>query len=187
MQWLRDEMGLIEKASDSEAMARATAEDLSVYLVPAFTGLGAPYWDASARAAIFGMTRDTGARELVTAALMAVCYQTRDLVEAIVADGGQLQKLRVDGGMVKNEFLLQSLADILACEVHRPVVSETTALGAAYVAGLQAGIYQSLSQIETNWQLDQSWSPAQPESWRQARYSGWQDAVRRTLSTDQSQ
>jgi glycerol kinase len=182
MQWLRDEMRLIKSAADSETMARATSDDLSVYLVPAFTGLGAPYWDAEARAAIFGMTRDTGDKEIVTAGLMSVCYQTRDLAEAIAADGASLETLRVDGGMINNDYLLQKLADILACEVHRPTVTETTALGAAYVAGLQAGIYDSLDQIESKWQLDKATKPEKDEQWRQARYRGWLDAVGRTRS-----
>lgn len=182
MQWLRDEMRLIKRAADSEAMAEATSDDLSVYLVPAFTGLGAPYWDSEARGAIYGMTRDTGDKEIVTAGLLSVCYQTRDLVEAIAADGVSLQTLRVDGGMIGNNYLLQKLADILACEVHRPTVTETTALGAAYVAGLQAGLYDSLEQIESKWQLDKSTTPQKDEDWRQARYQGWLQAVGRTQS-----
>lgn len=180
MQWLRDEMRLLHNASQSEAMARDTDDDLSVYLVPAFTGLGAPYWDSEARGAIFGMTRDTGAKEIVTAGLLSVCYQTRDLVEAIAADGAQLQTLRVDGGMVSNNYLLQKLADILACEVHRPTVIETTALGAAYVAGLHAGLFASLEEIQEKWQLDRAFKPTQSEQWRAARYNGWLEAVRRT-------
>lgn len=180
MQWLRDEMRLVQTAAESEAMAEATSDDLSVYLVPAFTGLGAPYWDSDARGAIFGMTRDTGAREIVTAGLMSVCYQTRDLIEAIAADGVDLQTLRVDGGMTANNYLLQKLADVLACDVHRPIVTETTALGAAYVAGLQAGLFESLDEIEAKWQLDKSTSPQKDDNWRQRRYAGWQEAVRRT-------
>lgn len=180
MQWLRDEMRLIDNAADSEAMAEATSDDLSIYLVPAFTGLGAPYWDSDARGAIFGMTRDTGDKEIVTAGLMSVCYQTRDLVEAIAADGASLETLRVDGGMINNNYLLQKLADILACEVHRPTVTETTALGAAYVAGLQAGLYESLEQIENKWLLDKATAPQKDEAWRQARYQGWLNAVSRT-------
>lgn len=180
MQWLRDEMHLLHNASQSEAMAEDTADDLSVYLVPAFTGLGAPYWDSDARGAIFGMTRDTGAKEIVTAGLLSVCYQTRDLVEAIAADGATLQTLRVDGGMVNNNYLLQKLSDILASEVHRPTVIETTALGAAYVAGLHVGLFASLEEIQNKWQLDREFSPQQSEEWRAARYNGWLEAVRRT-------
>ena len=180
MQWLRDELKLIEQAADSEALARDTGDDLDVYLVPAFTGLGAPYWDPQARGAVYGMTRDTGIRELVTAGLMSVCYQTRDLVEAIAADGANLATLRVDGGMSRNDYVLQKLADLLACEVHRPVITETTALGAAYVAGLQAGVFESLDQITAKWQLDRAFAPGKDESWRQTRYQGWLDAVSRT-------
>lgn len=182
IQWLRDEMHLIKTASESEQLAESASDELSVYLVPAFTGLGAPYWDSEARGAIFGMTRDTGAREIVAAGLMSVCFQTRDLIEAIAADGGKLETLRVDGGMVNNNFLLQRLADTLACEVHRPTITETTALGAAYVAGLQAGLFESLAQIQDKWQLDRIARPEKDEQWRQARYRGWLDAVRRTRS-----
>ncbi len=182
MQWLRDEMRLLQTTAESEAMARATSDTSPVYLVPAFTGLGAPYWDADARGAIFGMTRDTGAKEIVTAGLMSVCYQTRDLVEAIAADGITLDTLRVDGGMVKNDFLVQRLADLLNCEVHRPTVAETTALGAAYVAGLQAGVFASLENITTHWQLQKNFVPEKQESWRETCYQGWLEAVRRTRS-----
>ncbi len=182
MQWLRDEMRLLQTAAESEAMARQTSDSLSVYLVPAFTGLGAPYWDADARGAIFGMTRDTGAKEIVTAGLMSVCYQTRDLVEAIASDGIDLDTLRVDGGMVGNDFLVQRLADLLACEVHRPTITETTALGAAFVAGLQAGVFPSLDNIQARWQLEKAFKPEKQESWRQSCYAGWLDAVRRTRS-----
>lgn len=180
IQWLRDEMRLIKTAAESEQLAEATSDDLTVYLVPAFTGLGAPYWDADARGAIFGMTRDTGDKEIVTAGLMSVCYQTRDLVEAIAADGADLQTLRVDGGMVSNNYLLQKLADLLDCEVHRPTVQETTALGAAYVAGLHVGLFASLEEIEAKWQLDRAYTPVKDANWRQARYQGWLQAVGRT-------
>lgn len=182
MQWIRDGLGLITKASESETLAEETTDDLSVYLVPAFTGLGAPYWDPDARGALFGMTRDTGIKEVVTAGLMSVCYQTRDLVDAIAADGASLQTLRVDGGMVENNYLLQKLADLLGAEVHRPVITETTALGAAYMAGLQKGLFNSLSEIGEKWQLDRAFSPVKDEAWRETRYKGWIDAVSRTRS-----
>lgn len=180
IQWLRDEMRLLKTAAESERLAEATSDDLTVYLVPAFTGLGAPYWDADARGAIFGMTRDTGDKEIVTAGLMSVCYQTRDLVEAIAADGAELQTLRVDGGMVSNNYLLQKLADLLDCEVHRPTVQETTALGAAYVAGLHVGLFDSLTEIEAKWQLDRAFTPEKDDNWRRSRYEGWLQAVNRT-------
>ena len=182
MQWLRDGIGLINDAGESEALARACQDDLSVYLVPAFTGLGAPYWDPDARGALFGMTRDTGAKEIVTAGLMSVCYQTKDLMLAIAADGASLNQLRVDGGMVNNNYLVQTLSDVLDCEVHRPKIIETTALGAAYAAGLKIGIFESLAAIEAKWQLDSSFSPAKNEKWRQTNYNGWLDAVARTRS-----
>ncbi|MDA1372415.1 MAG: glycerol kinase GlpK [Proteobacteria bacterium] len=180
MQWIRDGLKLIEHAEDSEKLAASASEELSVYLVPAFTGLGAPYWDPHARGAIFGMTRDTGVREIVTAALMSVCYQTRDLVGAIERDGASLKILRVDGGMARNDYVLQKLADLLNCEVHRPRITETTALGAAYVAGLQAGLFASLEEIAGKWQLEQAFSPAKDEQWRERQYAGWLDAVSRT-------
>ena len=180
MQWIRDGIKLIDDAAESESLAEQTADDLSVYLVPAFTGLGAPYWDPEARGALFGMTRDTGIKEIVTTGLMSVCYQTRDLTDAIAADGASLQTLRVDGGMVRNNYVLQKLADLLNVEVHRPVITETTALGAAYMAGLQQGLFNSLDEIADKWQLDQAFSPAKDDDWRQQQYAGWCDAVERT-------
>jgi len=180
MQWLRDGIKLIDNVADSEALARATPDDLSVYLVPAFTGLGAPYWDANARGAIFGMTRDTGIKEIVTAGLMSVCYQTKDLVLAIQNDGTPLQQLRVDGGMANNDYVMQRLADVLNCEVLRPAITETTALGAAYVAGLQAGLFVSLDDISASWHIDSHFKPERDETWREQRYRGWLDAVQRT-------
>lgn len=180
MQWLRDGIKLINDVAESEALARATSADSSVYLVPAFTGLGAPYWDPDARGAIFGMTRDTGIKEIVTAGLMSVCYQTKDLILAIQQDGTQLTQLRVDGGMANNDFVMQRLADVLDCEVLRPANTETTALGAACVAGLQAGLFESLEDISAHWQLQRSFKPARDAEWRQQRYAGWLDAVQRT-------
>lgn len=182
IQWLRDGIKLIDSANESEDLARACPDDLSVYLVPAFTGLGAPYWDPDARGAIYGMTRDTGIKEIVTAGLMSVCYQTKDLMEAIAADGAQLNQLRVDGGMVTNDFLTQKLADVLNCEVLRPKIIETTALGAAYAAGLKAGIFSSLDEIASNWQLDTAFSTGKDQQWRSKNYQGWQEAIARTRS-----
>ena len=184
IQWLRDELKLIATAEESEQLARATADDLKVYLVPAFTGLGAPYWDTNARGSIFGMTRDTGIKEIVTAGLMSVCYQTKDLVEAIAADGASLSSLKVDGGMANNNFVTQKLADLLDCEVQRPTITETTALGAAYIAGLQAGVFSSLEEISQKWQLDQAFEPAKDQSWRDTQYSGWNAAVTKTRTQE---
>ena len=182
MQWIRDGLQLIQQASESEALAEKTSEDLSVYLVPAFTGLGAPYWDPDARGALFGLTRDSGVKELVTAALLSVCYQSKDLLIAIEADGGSIASLRVDGGMANNDYVMQKLSDLLNLDVLRPELTETTALGAAYVAGLQAGIFKSLDEISTKWQLDQHFEPSKDDLWRETQYNGWLDAVSRTQS-----
>lgn len=182
IQWIRDGLKLIDQAAESEQLAQATDPELSVYLVPAFTGLGAPYWDADARGAIFGLTRDTGIKEIVTAALLSVCYQSLDLMQAIGRDGAGLTTLRVDGGMVTNNFVLQSLADLLDCAVERPRIIETTALGAAYLAGLQAGVFSSLDHIAKGWNLDRTFAPARDQAWRERRYRGWLDAVARTRS-----
>ena len=183
MQWIRDQLKLINTAAESEQLARQTPDDLSVYLVPAFTGLGAPYWDPHARGAIYGMTRDTGIKEIVTAGLMSVCYQTKDLVDAIAADGASLNTLKVDGGMANNNYVTQMLADLLDCEVQRPIITETTALGAAYIAGLQAGVFSSIDEITKKWQLDQAFKPAKDDAWRTIQYQGWKKAVERTKST----
>jgi glycerol kinase len=180
MQWIRDNLQLIQHASESEALAESTTDDLSVYLVPAFTGLGAPYWDANARGALFGLTRDSGIKEIVTAALLSVCYQSKDLLIAIQADGGRVASLRVDGAMAGNDYAMQKLADLLKLEVRRPKLIETAALGAAYVAGLQAGIFDSLQSISEKWQLDQSFEATKDDAWREKQYSGWLDAVSRT-------
>lgn len=182
MQWLRDGLHLFKDAADTEALARQASADSSIMFVPAFTGLGAPYWDADARGAIFGLNRDTGIQELVSAALLSVCYQTRDLQEAMAADGVRPQTLRVDGGMARNDYVLQNLADLLGCRVDRPVITETTALGVAWLAGLQCGIHQSLEDIAQHWQLQRSFAAQKDEAWRDQRYAMWQDAVRRTRS-----
>jgi len=182
IQWLRDKLGLIENAADSELLARESNDDSSVYLVPAFTGLGAPYWNPNARASIHGMTRDTGVKELVAAGLMSTVYQTKDLIDAFVSDGALLSALRVDGGLTNNNYFNEKLADILNHEIHRPVITETTALGAAYVAGLQAGIFTSLDAIAKNWQLDQRFIPSKGKAWRDKQYTGWKLAVKKTIS-----
>lgn len=183
IQWLRDGLGLIGKAADSEPLARQTGTENSVYLVPAFTGLGAPYWDPHARGAITGLTRDTGIAEIVTAGLQSVCYQTKDLVRAIQNDGAPLATLRVDGGMVVNDWLMQFLADILNVQVDRPEITETTALGAAYLAGLQAGVFTGLDQIAEKWQRNRRFSPAMPPRSREKAYQGWLDAIDRVTRT----
>ena len=183
VQWLRDGIKLIEHASDSEALAEQTGDACGVYLVPAFTGLGAPYWDPKARGAIFGLTRDTGIKEIVTAGLQSVCYQTRDLLEAMRRDGANAPSaLRVDGGMVVNNWLMQFLADILGVPVERPQVTETTALGVAYLAGLQLGLFDSLEQIASHWHREQRFEPRMDEAHREELYQGWLNAVSRVRS-----
>ncbi|MBV1877950.1 MAG: glycerol kinase GlpK [Pseudomonadales bacterium] len=179
VQWLRDGLGLIKNAADTEAFAEATKDAGGVYLVPAFTGLGAPYWDADARGAIIGLTRDSGAAELVTAALQSVCYQTRDLIEAMAGDGQPAMVLRVDGGMVVNNWLCQQLADVLQIPVDRPVNQEATALGACYLAGLQLGVFKSPEAIQEKWQLDRQFSPSLNSAAVDSRYQGWLAAVKR--------
>ena len=180
VQWLRDGLGLIQSASETEALASSLADNRGVYLVPAFTGLGAPYWDARARGGLFGITRDTGVAEIVRATVESVCYQTRDLLQAIANDGAtNLTALRVDGGMVANDWLMQFLADIVDLRVERPLVTETTALGAAYLAGVQAGVYESLDDVTANWRMDRGFEPTMNVSERERLVSGWSKAVSR--------
>ncbi|MDX1423588.1 MAG: glycerol kinase GlpK [Kiloniellales bacterium] len=183
IQWLRDELKLIATAADSEALARAADPDQPVYLVPAFTGLGAPYWDARARGAIFGLTRASGPADFARAALDAVCYQTRDLLEAMTADGAAPPNtLRVDGGMVANDWLMQRLSDLVGCTVERPEVAETTALGAAALAGLGGGLIGGLDEVAQTWRAARRCEPAMASEERDRRYAGWQDAVARVRS-----
>ena len=178
VQWLRDKLALLRHAGESEGLAMGLSGNRGVYLVPAFTGLGAPYWQPEARGALFGLTRDSGAAEIVRAALEAVAYQTRDLMEAMAADGASAPTvLRVDGGMVRNDWLMQFLADILALPVARPALAETTALGAAYLAGLGSGFFRSTDDIERRWQCDRLFEPRMPESERAALLAGWRRAV----------
>jgi len=184
VQWLRDGIHLIKSAQETEQLAQATRSNHGVYLVPAFTGLGAPYWDPNARGAIFGLTRNTGIAELVSAGLQSVCYQTRDLLLAMEADGISPARLRIDGGMVANKFFAQSLADILGVQVERPKITETTALGAAFLAGLYAGVYSSLDDIAKLWQRDLEFTPAMPTVERDALYHGWLNAVAKVRTQD---
>ncbi len=178
MQWLRDGIKLIANAADSLELAVRTGADQPVYLVPAFTGLGAPHWDPRARGAIVGLNRDTGIQEIVTAGLQSVGYQTRDLLEAMQADGvSRLAALRVDGGMVVNDWVMQFLADILDVRVDRPIVTETTALGAAMLAALQSGLYGSLDELQRNWQCERSFRPEMDRHTSSRLYRGWQKAL----------
>lgn len=182
VQWLRDGLKLIDKASDTEAIAAKSSLTHGVYLVPAFTGLGAPYWDPDARGGILGLTRDTQVSDIVTAALQSVSYQTRDLMEAMEKDGADTTILRVDGGMVANNWVCQFLADVLRVRVDRPKVTETTALGAASLAGLQAGIFDSLESLQKHWEVDQQFDPILPVEDASLLYNGWLKAVDRIRS-----
>lgn len=179
IQWIRDGLHLIGHAKETQPLAEATGYDNPVYMVPAFAGLGAPYWDPQAKGAIMGLTRDTGIKEIVTAGLQAVCYQTRDLLEAMAEDGVKPATLRVDGGMVVNDWLMQFLADTLAMTITRPQVTETTALGAALLAGLQVGIYDSLEQLAQLWAHEKEFVCQQDMATRERLYQGWLDAVER--------
>jgi glycerol kinase len=186
VQWLRDGLGVLKKASDATALAAKADPHQAVYMVPAFVGLGAPYWDAQARGLIYGITRGTSTAEFSRAALESVCYQTRDLLEAMQGDwhgaAPAQTVLRVDGGMVVSEWTMQFLADILNAPVDRPKVMETTALGAAYLAGLQAGIYPPPEDFAKSWRLDRRFVPGMKEEERARKYSGWKDAVARTVT-----
>lgn len=182
IQWLRDGLGLVQDSAETEAIAAQREDARGVYLVPAFTGLGAPHWDADARGALLGLTRDSDAADVVVAALDAVGYQTRDLLEAMKADHSQLAELRVDGGMAANSVFLQRLANITGLPVCRPMITETTALGAAFLAGLQVGIYPDLDDISNLWQEAGRFRPAMDAERRDKNYSGWQRALERIKS-----
>jgi glycerol kinase len=177
IQWLRDGLKLISDASEVERLAQETPIDHGVYMVPAFTGLGAPYWDPEARGGIFGLTRDTGIKEIVSAGLQSVCYQTKDLQKAMEQDGVRPKVLRVDGGMAVNDWFLSHLANILGAEVARPMCVETSAIGVAYLAGLQANIYESLDELTQMWQCEQTFSPKINKPFRDHLYDGWLEAV----------
>lgn len=178
VQWLRDAARMIHSAADTEQIAMRLNNTDGVYLVPAFTGLGAPYWDPLARGAILGLTRDSGVDHIVRAALESVCYQSKDLWLAMQADGaGELDSLRVDGGMVVNDWLMQFLSDMLNVPVARPQTTETTALGIAFLAGLQLGWYKNLEEISTLWRASHIFKPQMPQSQRESLYRGWLHAV----------
>jgi len=187
VQWLRDGLGILDDAAQSGAMAEKADPEQQVYLVPAFVGLGAPHWDANARGALFGLTRGTGPNEIAKATLEAVCYQTRDLLEAMYKDWGigadHDTTLRVDGGMVASDWTMQCLADILDAPVDRPQVLETTALGAAWLAGSHAGVWPDRDGFARTWALEKTFTPRMGEDERARKYAGWQDAVGRTLSS----
>jgi glycerol kinase len=184
VQWLRDGLKVVPSAAATGVMAAQADPSQEVVLVPAFVGLGAPYWDAEARGALYGLTRATGPNELARAALESVCFQTLDLVAAMRADGGAVADtvLRVDGGMVTSDWTMQRLADILGAPVDRPTNLETTALGAAYLAGLQSGLYPEPADFAARWALDRRFTAAMDAATRSRKVAAWNDAVRRTLS-----
>ncbi len=186
VQWLRDGLGIVKNAAETGPLAETADENQDVYLVPAFVGLGAPYWNSEVRGAVFGLTRNSGPKEFARAALESVCYQTADLLEAMQADWPQAQGaatvLRVDGGMVASEWTMQRLADILAAPVDRPIVKETTAMGAAYLAGFAAGILPPPEQFGDSWRLERRFTPQMDTATRQRKLGGWKKSVRSLLS-----
>ncbi|HEX6259961.1 MAG TPA: FGGY-family carbohydrate kinase, partial [Woeseiaceae bacterium] len=182
IQWLRDELKVIKSAAETEAIAVATGVIEHVHVVPAFAGLGAPYWDPDARGAILGLSRECGVAEIVTAALQAVAFQTRDLVQAMADDGIRPSIIRVDGGMVANNWLLQFMADILGLDVERPKNIESTVLGAALLAGLQAGMFASTDALADMWQRDAVFAPRMDDERRSRLYEDWLEAVARVRS-----
>lgn len=185
IQWLRDELGLIRDVQDTEYFASKVADTNGVYLVPAFVGLGAPYWEPNARGALVGLTRGSNRNHIIRAALEAIAYQSRDLLEAMTKDSGvMLKQLNVDGGAVANDFLMQFQADISNVEVHRPVVTETTAMGAAFLAGLAVGFWQSTAELKHKANLDKSFSPSISAEARESLYFGWKQAVAQVTSTN---
>ena len=181
VQWLRDALGVIKTSSETEALARSLSSNNGVYLVPAFAGLGAPHWAADARGAIVGLTRGAGRAELARAALESVAYQTSDLLDAMAADGAPCRTLKVDGGMTANDWLMQFLADIQNADVDRPAVAETTALGAAFLAGVRAGVFQSIDEIRRIRKTQRIFSPAMPDPERAKLRREWKIALDRTL------
>jgi glycerol kinase len=180
IQWLRDGLGIIAQAAETEALAGQVPNSGGVYFVPAFVGLGAPYWDSYARGTVVGLTRGTDRRHLVRATLESLCYQSRDVLEAMAGESGiRLEALRADGGAAANNLLMQMQADILGVAVQRPAVTETTALGAAYLAGLATGYWAGLDELQAQWRVDAQFDPAMPAAERDRLYRGWQRAVER--------
>ena len=181
VQWLRDRMKFFNKASETERIVKSLKSNNDIYLVPAFTGLGAPYWDANSRGVLSGITRDTSPKEIVRATIEAVAYQTHDLFEAMKNDGLRPKIVKVDGGMVMNNWFSQFLSDVVNVKVLRPKVQETTALGAAFMAGLHIGVYKSLKDISRNWHEDKKFSPKMSKQSRSSLLKGWIKAIKRTL------
>jgi glycerol kinase len=183
VQWLRDNLGLISSSAEVEQLARSVEDNGGIYFVPAFSGLFAPYWRSDARGVIVGMTRFINKGHLARAVLEATAFQTREVLDAMNKDSGvQLSALKADGGMVYNDLLMQFQADMLDVRVVRPKVSETTALGAAYAAGLAVGFWNNLDDLRSNWHVDMSWEPRMDPETRQKLYRGWLKAVERTFN-----
>ena len=182
VQWMRDNLGLIQTSAEIEALARTVGDNGGVYFVPAFSGLYAPYWKDSARGVIAGLTRYANKGHFARAALEATAFQTREVVEAMQSDSGiSLDVLRTDGGMVENDLLMQFQADVLNCPVVRPMVRETTALGAAYAAGLAVGFFKDTDELRANWSVDRRWNPKMDQSTREQMYRLWKKAVTRSF------
>lgn len=182
VQWLRDQLGIISGASQSESLARQVSDNGGVYFVPAFSGLFAPYWRSDARGAIVGLSRFNTNAHLARATLEAICYQSRDVSDAMTKDSGvTLETLKVDGGVTQNELCMQIQADVLGVPVSRPVVAETTALGAAYAAGLAVGFWKNTDELRENWNEARRWEPTWSQEQRDEGYGRWKKAVERTL------
>lgn len=187
IQWIRDELKLVNDAADTEYFAKKVPDNGGVYIVPAFTGLGAPHWDMYARGAIFGLTRGANRNHIIRAALESIAYQSKDLIDAMEEDSGcKLTSLRVDGGASRNNLLMQFQADITGAEVVRPIITETTALGAAYLAGLAVGFWESKEEIATKWSVSQSYTPNLDEYKKEKLYSGWKKAVERAKGWEEN-
>ena len=188
VQWLRDELKLVGESKDTEYFARKVKDNGGVYVVPAFVGLGAPYWDMYARGAILGLTRGANKNHIIRATLESIAYQTRDVIEAMQEDSGiKLNHLKVDGGAAANNFLMEFQAEILGTSVRRPVILETTALGAAYLAGLAVGIWESKEEIKKQWILDEEFTCKMPEEERESKYKGWKKAVGRAMKWEEEE
>ena len=183
VQWLRDNLGLIQSSAEVENLAHTVDDNGGIYFVPAFSGLFAPHWRSDARGVIVGLTRYINKGHIARASLEATAYQTREVLDAMQKDSNvRLKTLKVDGGMVFNELLMQFQADVLDVPVIRPKVTETTALGAAYAAGLACGFWQNLDDLRDNWQVDKAWAPRMDEATRKELYQGWQKAVNKSLN-----
>jgi glycerol kinase len=183
IQWLRDQLGIISNAAETETLASSVADTAGVYFVPAFSGLFAPYWRSDARGVIVGLTRAATKAHLARAALEAICYQTRDVMDAMVADSGvPMKEMRVDGGITANSLCMQMQADVMGIDITRPLIGETTALGAAYAAGLAVGFWSSTDEVRKQWKQSRRWSATSTQEQRTEGYAGWKKAVERTLN-----